>query len=607
MGSRPLRERRRPGATTSSSPPPIRRSSMPRSGRTTRTSPDRRAASTRARTAGRPGRACGGGLPDGPKTGRIGLAVSWQNPDKAYALVDNLNKDKNQAAELYRTTDGGRTWTRTHAEELLDRRRHRLVFRLLSGQSAGTTTRSGPAASGSPTRPTAAGRSTSSAATSSISSPIRPIRLHLDHCEIWMNPLNPDHLAVGNDGGLYVSEDKGRTWIASQQHARRRVLRHLGRRAGSLPRLRRDPGRRLGLRPGPGVGSEVPRRLELHLARRLVGRRRLRHRRRSRRPRTRSTSPARTGRSAARTCGPTARSASCPGPPRRAGSGRRYNFIAPYILSPHDRFTLYHAGNYVFKSVNRGDAWTLISPDLANSADPARSLDGGRRDRRVSPGARPHLRRHGQGRALGDQERRPRSGPSARPACRIVTSGASAPRASSCPASTSRSRGSTTTTSGRHVFVSEDYGARWTPITGNLPDEVAYGILEDPTNPEILYAGLCTGASTSPRTADGVGRTSARACPAAAVSRLVIQEREMDLLAGTYGRGIYKMNLRPIQAAFKPGPPSADRLFDPACGPPALDQRHPPRPAAEHHGESPADVLSAGGRGGDDGGEGRDG
>lgn len=39
------------------------------------------------------------GLPDGPKTGRIGLAVSCQDPNKVYALVDNLNRDKNKAAE----------------------------------------------------------------------------------------------------------------------------------------------------------------------------------------------------------------------------------------------------------------------------------------------------------------------------------------------------------------------------------------------------------------------------------------------------------------------------------------------------------------------------
>ena len=59
-----------------------------------------------------------GGLPDGPKTGRIGLAVSWSNPDKVYALVDNLNKDRNVAAEVYRTLDGGNSWERTHKAEL---------------------------------------------------------------------------------------------------------------------------------------------------------------------------------------------------------------------------------------------------------------------------------------------------------------------------------------------------------------------------------------------------------------------------------------------------------------------------------------------------------
>ena len=36
--------------------------------------------------------------------------------------------------------------------------------------------------------------------------------LHLDHCEMWINPINPNHLAVGNDGGFYHSYDKGQHW-----------------------------------------------------------------------------------------------------------------------------------------------------------------------------------------------------------------------------------------------------------------------------------------------------------------------------------------------------------------------------------------------------------
>ena len=46
-----------------------------------------------------------------------------------------------------------------------------------------------------------------------------------------------------------------------------------------------------------------------------------------------------------------------------------YNFITPYFISNHDSNTLYHAGNYVFKSTDRGDSWKLVSNNLINSSD----------------------------------------------------------------------------------------------------------------------------------------------------------------------------------------------------------------------------------------------
>ena len=60
--------------------------------------------------------ACMKGLPSGPLVGRIGLTVSYSNPLKAYAFVDNLNNPKGEAAELYKTLDGGITWTKTHSK-----------------------------------------------------------------------------------------------------------------------------------------------------------------------------------------------------------------------------------------------------------------------------------------------------------------------------------------------------------------------------------------------------------------------------------------------------------------------------------------------------------
>lgn len=45
----------------------------------------------------------------------------------------------------------------------------------------------------------------------------------------------------------------------------------------------------------------------------------------------------------------------------------RYNWNAPVITSPHDRKTIYHAGNVVFKSTDEGQSWEAVSPDLTKN------------------------------------------------------------------------------------------------------------------------------------------------------------------------------------------------------------------------------------------------
>ncbi len=42
----------------------------------------------------------------------------------------------------------------------------------------------------------------------------------------------------------------------------------------------------------------------------------------------------------------------------------RFNWETPILVSSHDHNTLYVGGNFVFKSTDRGDAWTAISPEL---------------------------------------------------------------------------------------------------------------------------------------------------------------------------------------------------------------------------------------------------
>ncbi|WP_306012873.1 MULTISPECIES: VPS10 domain-containing protein [unclassified Allomuricauda] len=45
----------------------------------------------------------------------------------------------------------------------------------------------------------------------------------------------------------------------------------------------------------------------------------------------------------------------------------RYNWNAPIISSPHDRNTIYHAGNVVFRTTDGGYSWDVISPDLTRN------------------------------------------------------------------------------------------------------------------------------------------------------------------------------------------------------------------------------------------------
>ena len=57
----------------------------------------------------------------------------------------------------------------------------------------------------------------------------------------------------------------------------------------------------------------------------------------------------------------------------------RFNWNAPLIPSPHDKNTVYLAGNVVYKSTDFGKDWTIISPDLTK-ANPERLKGCGRAD-----------------------------------------------------------------------------------------------------------------------------------------------------------------------------------------------------------------------------------
>ncbi len=55
----------------------------------------------------------------------------------------------------------------------------------------------------------------------------------------------------------------------------------------------------------------------------------------------------------------------------------RYNWNAPIISSPHNRKVIYHAGNVVFKTIDEGINWTVVSPDLTRNEKDKHGPGGG--------------------------------------------------------------------------------------------------------------------------------------------------------------------------------------------------------------------------------------
>ena len=99
-----------------------------------------------------------------------------------------------------------------------------------------------------------------------------------------------------------------------------------------------------------------------------------------------------------------------------------------------------------------------------------------------------------------------------------------------------------------YLFKSSDYGHSWKSITGNLPDRrVVRTVREDFRNPNLLYLGTELGLFIS---VDGGDRwvELRNNMPLMAINDLIIHPRDNDLVLGTHGRGVWILdNLNALQ------------------------------------------------------------
>ena len=95
------------------------------------------------------------------------------------------------------------------------------------------------------------------------------------------------------------------------------------------------------------------------------------------------------------------------------------------------------------------------------------------------------------------------------------------------------------------LYRTDDGGATWTSVIGDLDDGPSYVIREDPDNPDVLYVGLEHGVRVS---VDGGAHwvPLGSGLPTVGVRTLALQERDRDLVAGTFGLAIWTVDIGPM-------------------------------------------------------------
>jgi hypothetical protein len=103
------------------------------------------------------------------------------------------------------------------------------------------------------------------------------------------------------------------------------------------------------------------------------------------------------------------------------------------------------------------------------------------------------------------------------------------------------------------VLMTEDAGRTWKSMAGDLPpNEPVEVVLEDPANPQVLYAGTESGLYLTLDRGVHWVRLNGKSLPPAPVDDLVIHPREKDLVVGTHGRSLYILDDASVFAQLTP-------------------------------------------------------
>jgi photosystem II stability/assembly factor-like uncharacterized protein len=385
-------------------------------------------------------------------------------------------------------------------------------------------------------------------------------RTHIDYHALWIDPKNPKRMWQGQDGGIAVSYDSGETWEYVnniplgqfyQIHADNRQpfyyvmggLQDNGSWTG--PSRTREPAgifnddwRMVSF--GDGFYTiNHPDDPEIYLSESQGGNI-LRTDFRTREQQ--EVNPWGRG--------------SGDGPAE--GEKYRFNWNAPIVISPHDAKTVYFAGNVVFKSTDFGKTWEQISSDLTTN-DPAKLKDAGGPVAVENTTAEYHSTiitiaesplQKGMiwaGTDDGNLQLTTDGGKS----WNNLISNVSGLSANSPVSHVEPSRTGAQVayiSFDRHmfddfrpyVFKTTNGGKTWENISGNLPSKAYVQVVrEDPKNPGLVYAGTELGLFATYNGGATWTPLNLKNLPNVAIHDIVVHPRENDLILATHGRSIW--------------------------------------------------------------------
>ncbi len=239
--------------------------------------------------------------------------------------------------------------------------------------------------------------------------------------------------------------------------------------------------------------------------------------------------------------------------PEAVRSGK-YRFLrtAPVLFNPVDKKTLYYAGNVLFKTMDGGNKWDIISPDLSRETwDIPESVgiytkeDMKKMPRRgviytVAPSyvdintiwcgtddGLIHVTRDG-GKTWKNV-----TPPSVTSWSKVSLMEASHTDVNTAYAAVNRIRCNDMRP---HIYKTTDGGRTWTEIVNGLPDDPINVVKEDPVRKGLLFAGSERAVHVS--FDDGANWQSLRLnMPATSIRDLVIKDD--DIVVGTHGRSFW--------------------------------------------------------------------